>query len=440
MHTILLCGGSGQRLWPLSGRVRSKMFLRLLPAPDGGMESMLERVCRQLDGAGLGDSVLFVAQEDQLDLIRRYTRNRYRVIGEPCKRGTFAAAALGALCLRASGTAAPGDTVCVAPADAFAGDDFFALFRRLPDALSGSQAELALLGIRPTHPSNQYGYIVPAGQTGESYAPVLSFEEKPEPARAGELIRRHALWNCGVFAFRLSFMLSRLEGMGLPADYSAFMSLYPALALESFDKEVAERSRSAVVLRHDGEWRDLGSWETLTSVLPGPVTGKGGIWGDCRDTHIINELSIPLHVIGLSGIVAVGSPDGILVTGKKEADAVKAVAQHVRGEPLSGETGWGSYRVLDRSAHEAGFILTLKLSLLPGHGLPETACPYAGKRWTIVSGRGEVVRNGTAATAQAGDTFEIARGDRHGLTSLASMTVIEVRTGQCGDNDEIYPF
>lgn len=436
-HTILLCGGSGQRLWPLSGAIRSKMFLNLLPAPGGGTESMIGRVCRQLDQAGLGDSALFVTHKDQQALVRRYTGGGYPVIGEPHKRGTFTAAALGVLHLYAGGTAKPEDTICVAPADMFADDDFFRLFHQFTDVLATSGAELALLGTRPARPSDQYGYIVPGPDIAGAYAPVIAFEEKPTRPRAEELLRAAALWNCGVFAFRLSFMLSQLQQMGLPAELKAFADCYPGLPVLSFDKEVAERTSSAVVLRHEGEWRDLGSWAALSAELQQPVTGVGGIWGESADTAIVNELNIPLHVIGVPGIVAVASHDGILVAGKHEANAIKEIMQLNAAVPGYGESSWGSYTVLDRTAGGPQQILTIKLSILPDCELPETTCHYR-KHWHIVSGYGEILRNGHYAAAHPGDFFTINPGEQHGIKAHTAMELIELRMPGEADEKPIY--
>lgn len=438
MHTILLCGGSGQRLWPLSNRIRSKMFLKLLPAPDGGTESMIGRVCRQLDHCGLGESVLFVTHQDQIALTRRHTRNGYPVIGEPSKRGTFTAAALGALYLHSTGTAKPEDTIVIAPADMYADEGFFHLFHQFTDILADSGADLVLLGTRPAHPSDQFGYIVPGRGSTPVYSPVMSFEEKPDPSRAEELIRANALWNCGVFACSLRFLLSQLEQMGLPAELGAFTDLYPGFPVRSFDQEVAEKNSKAVVLRHEGEWRDLGSWETLTGQLPGPVMGKGGIWEDCRHTHIVNELNIPLHVIGVSDIIAVGSPEGILIAGKKEANSIKEILQESPEEPSYVETEWGSFTVLDRSANGSELVLTIQLSLLPHHEIQEMPCRHSRKSWMIVSGEGEVIQNDVAAPAKAGDTFTISRGETHGVKASGALRLIELRIVDAEDDRAVY--
>lgn len=414
------------------------MFLKLLPAPDGGTESMIGRVCRQLDHCGLGESALFVTHMDQIALTRRYTRNGYHVIGEPAKRGTFTAAALGALHLYSAGKAKPEDTLIIAPADMYADEGFFQLFHQFADILADSGAELVLLGTRPTHPSDQFGYIVPGTGNSSAYSPVISFEEKPDVPRAEELIREHALWNCGVFATSLRFMLSQLEQMGLPAEFTAFAELYPGLPVRSFDKEVAEKSSKAVVLRHDGEWRDLGSWDSLTGQLSSSVIGEGGIWGDCSQTHIVNELNIPLHVIGVPGIVAIGSPEGILIAGKKEANAIKEILRDIADEPYYGETKWGSFTVLDRTINDSGVILTLKLSLLPQQDMPKRPCRHTSKSWMILSGHGEVVLNGLAVAARAGDIFTIARGEHHGIKASDTMELIELRVADEMDEKAVY--
>ncbi|QUL58335.1 NTP transferase domain-containing protein [Paenibacillus tritici] len=439
MHTILLCGGSGQRLWPLSGSIRSKMFLQLLPAPDGGTESMLGRVCRQLAHAGLDESLLLVAHQEQAALTQRYTGSRYPVIGEPCKRGTFTAAALGALHLLAAGKAQPEDIVCIAPADMFADDGFFRQFHQFEDILAASQAELLLLGTGPAYPSEQYGYIVPAQGDSGVYAPVLSFAEKPDVAGARELMRQQALWNCGVFASRLSFLLEHLERLGLPAESAALTALYPGLPVRSFDKEVAERSTRAVVVRHEGEWSDLGSWDTLTDRLPSQVIGEGGLWGECGNSQLINELGIPLHVIGVPGIVAVASPDGILIAGRKEANLIKDILMENSAKEMRyGETGWGSYTVLDRESGGPGVVITVMLTLLADHDISERVCPHSAKTWMIVSGHGEVSVNGHASAAAAGGSYTIARGQRHTVRAFSPMKLIEVRISEADDDGKDY--
>ncbi|WP_379134258.1 sugar phosphate nucleotidyltransferase [Paenibacillus sp. sgz500958] len=439
MHTILLCGGSGQRLWPLSNRIRSKMFLNLLPAPEGGAESMIGRVCRQLNNTGIGESALFVTHQEQLGLTQRYTKGDFPVLGEPYKRGTFTAAALGAVYLHSTGKADLRDTLCVAPADMYADDEFFRLFHEFRDILAASKADIALLGTRPTHPSDQYGYIVPGNKNSMGYSPVLRFEEKPNPERAQALIQQNALWNCGVFAFSLSFILTYLKAAGLPTEYDAFTALYPELPVRSFDKEVVEQNSNTVVLRHTGVWQDLGSWDSLTEQLSSTIVGNGSVSGCSRNTHIVNELNTPIHVIGVSDIVAIGSADGVLIANKAKANEIKEVMGSPAKCPWYGETYWGSYCILDCAATGVEDVITLKLTLLPGHSMQEMVCEHRQKIWTVLNGFGEFRLNGSVMPVQAGEVISISRGDRHGMIAGTSMELTEVRFGDKLAAQAVYP-
>ncbi|MCL6604912.1 MAG: mannose-1-phosphate guanylyltransferase [Paenibacillus sp.] len=438
MHTLFLCGGSGQRLWPLSNPIRSKMFLELLPAPDGGLESMIGRVCRQLTQQGLGESALFITHQDQTGLTRRYTKDCYPVIGEPWKRGTFTAAALGSLHLYSTGKAKLDDTICVAPADMFADDNFFNHFHAFPNILKASQADIALLGTRPTYPSDQYGYILPGLAATTEYTPVERFEEKPDPARAQLLIQQNALWNCGVFAFSLEFMLSYLRQIGLPIDYDEFIAVYPQLPVRSFDKELVERTAKLAVIRHEGDWRDLGSWDTLTEQLRNPIVGKGGLSGETSNTNIINELDVPLYVIGVSNIVAIASPDGVLVANKVQANEIKEIIGSHSTHPFYGETQWGSYCILDKTGSEENVVITLKLTILPDHNTRDLCSQYSSKIWTVLAGSGEVILDGSVHPARIGDIFTVAKGVIHEIRAFTDMEWIEVRIGTASKDEAIY--
>jgi mannose-1-phosphate guanylyltransferase len=400
---------------------------------------MIERLSRQLRSKGLEQSALFVTSKDQSGLTRRYTGNQYPVIGEPFKRGTFTAAALGAVYLHSSGQAGLDETICVAPADMYADDTFFEQFRSFPEILQASKADIALLGTRPTHPSDQYGYIVPAlTETSSAYTSVIRFEEKPSKTRAEALIDEHAMWNCGVFAFSLRFMLRYLDQIGWPTDYDSFMDSYSTLPILSFDKEVVERSKSVVVIRHEGEWHDLGSWASLTGKLTDTVIGKGGIRGESGNTNIVNELDVPLYVLDVPDIVAVASPDGILISHKETANAIKEIVGVSATYPAYGETIWGNYSVLDHSTGGSNHVLTIKMTLLPGKNTGELISQHSSKVWTVVSGHGEVRYNGSIYCAHAGEVFTIAAGESHEVQAVSAMVFIEIRMGRLMEDRALY--
>ncbi|ALP38865.1 mannose-1-phosphate guanylyltransferase [Paenibacillus sp. IHB B 3084] len=435
MRIVLLCGGAGKRLWPLSNDIRSKLFLRLLPAPDGQKESMLGRVYRQLTVAGLDASALLLAHRNQVNLAFRHTESRLPVLGEPAKRGTFTAAALAAAYLHTRGTGL-NEILCIAPADMFAGENFFQSVAGLPDLLLDSGADLAMLGTRPSHPSDQYGYIVPDQEITRahkaSYALVARFTEKPDRIGAQQLISQGALWNCGIYAFTLRYMLSCMKRCNLPLNDKELRAMYDDLPIRSFDEEVAEHAEHAVVLPYDGEWCDIGSWQALTEQLGSRVIGRGQISGPAQGTHIVNELPYPLHVIGVENIIAAASPDGILIAAKSYAHAIKEQLGALPLYPMHGETAWGSYRVLDEFDHRSlNDILAIRLTVLPDQRLNGRIHGSGLKVWTIVSGRGEVMLNGERFSAASGSVFSIPTDTYHTVRASldTSLELIEVRLG-----------
>ncbi|MEK3792214.1 sugar phosphate nucleotidyltransferase [Paenibacillus sp. FSL R7-0204] len=330
MKLVLLSGGSGTRLWPLSSSIRSKQFLQVLPAPGGGRESMLQRIWRQLSAAGLDHEVYIATSSGQEMLIRKQLRTAPRVIIEPRRRDTFPAVSLASAYLYSVENIPPEETVIVLPVDAYVNDEFFFKLAELDRALRQSGAEVALLGAKPDGPSGKYGYIVPVPSSAAAgkpenpaYVPVDCFVEKPEKKAAEALLKQQAMWNCGIFAFRLCDLLSRLEAAGYPKDYAELQRQYHRLPKSSFDVEVLEgNSRLICVPYHQG-WKDLGTWNTLSEELASSVLGWGQVSADSRNCQIVNELDIPVMLVGLDDVIVAAGPGGILVARKDAADHLK---------------------------------------------------------------------------------------------------------------------
>ena len=192
-----------------------------------------------------------------------------------------------------------------------------------------SGADLALIGGKPIYPTEKYGYIIPNTKKEQrgtaSCLPVQYFVEKPKESQAKLLIQQGALWNCGVFAFQLKYLLTLIRDKGYSVDYEKLASSYDQLPDISFDYEVVEKAKAnrVVVFPYHGEWKDLGTWNTLTEEIGINRYGRGMISEDCINTHVINELNIPVKVIGLSNIVVVCSPQGILVSDKAASSQIK---------------------------------------------------------------------------------------------------------------------
>jgi mannose-1-phosphate guanylyltransferase len=428
---VLLSGGSGKRLWPLSNDARSKQFLKVLQDDKGQAESMVQRVWRQLAKAGLADSSFIATSKSQVDMIQSQLGACVTVIVEPERRDTFPAIALAASYIYSVEKAPLDEVVVVLPVDPYVEDEFFAAVKGLADVLTESQADLALLGVSPTFPSVKYGYIVPC--EGEGDKPTLKvshFREKPSEVQAAELIQQQALWNCGVFAFKLGTIIALLQEKGLPTEHAELLSQYSSLPKISFDYEVVEKAKNIVALKYNGYWKDLGTWNTLTEEMRNPIIGKGIVCKDSINTHLINELDIPITVLGLSDIVVAASPDGILVTDKDSSPKVKELVASLEQRPMYEERRWGWYKVLDHAKFAHGDeVLTKRIGIHAGKNLSYQVHAQRMEVWTIIKGEGEFALDGVIYPVKAGDVLSIPNGTKHGVKAITELEIIEVQTG-----------
>ncbi|OBZ10640.1 hypothetical protein A8L34_18830 [Bacillus sp. FJAT-27264] len=431
MRIVLLSGGSGKRLWPLSNEIRSKVFLKLLRSETGVMESMLQRMCKELDRVGLLSSSCIVTHESQVDITFSHVGEGIPVLGEPQKRGTFTAVALAASYFYSVLGASPEETVVVLPADAYADSSFFQLLRRFPDVLREGAAEIALIGSVPRSPSAEFGYIVPqAGSPDEGYYHVDRFVEKPDPVTAQKLIAQQALWNCGVFACSLSFLLNSLSERGIGWVYEGLLESYDGLPRESFDREVLEHSRHTVVIPYSGSWSDLGSWDSLSVHLEHQVTGKGSVSPDAQQTYLVNELSMPVHVIGLTGAIVAAGPDGILVADKSRASEIKTVLGSSYSVPRYEETRWGTSIILDdNSSNDGPVTVTRKLQIHPGKQTEYHFHHRISEVWTVTEGTGKYILDGIEYALSTGDIVQIPAGVGHAIQAMTTLTLIQIETG-----------
>jgi mannose-1-phosphate guanylyltransferase len=431
MQLVLLSGGSGKRLWPLSNDSRSKQFLKVLENRDGQLESMVQRVWRQLNEVGLSDSAVVATSKPQLDMIQSQLGHHIPIIVEPERRDTFPAIALAATYLYSIQGVSLNEVVVVLPVDPYVEDEFFRKVNELDKCLINSKADLALLGVTPSYPSEKYGYIVPENYTEKhSFFKVSHFKEKPNEKQAHELINLRALWNCGVFAFRLNFIISLLTQKGLPIHYEELLKKYNQLPKISFDYEVVEKAEHIIALPYDGQWKDLGTWNTLTEEMDTLLIGKGIISEDSKNTHLINELDIPITVLGLSNVVVAASPDGILVSEKSASPRIKELAIDFDQRPMFEERRWGWYRVLDYTKFEKGNeVLTKRIGVYAGKNLSYQLHYKRSEVWTIISGEGEFVLNDEIIFVKPGSVLQIPVSAKHGIKAITDLEFIEVQTG-----------
>lgn len=432
MKIVLLSGGSGKRLWPLSNDSRSKQFLKVLKGADGRLESMVQRVWGQLGEAGLRQHAYVATSKPQVEIIYSQLGGDIRLIVEPERRDTFPAIALSSAYLYSVEGVSPGETVVVMPVDPFVDIAFFRQLHQLEDALNRSGADLALIGVKPTYPAEKYGYILPQPDdgAGRPFAAVRSFREKPDAAEAAELIRQGALWNCGVFAFKLDFLINILLSYDYPIHYDEMRKRYDRLPKISFDYEVAEKATRVAVVRYDGDWKDLGTWNTLTEQIETPLIGKGVIADGAVNAHVINELDVPVALLNVSNVIVAASPDGILVADKASSPRIKEVMKHSDQRPMYEERRWGRYRVLDYAVYPDGREgLTKRIFVAAGKNWSYHYHHFRDEVWTVVSGRGEAVVDGRRFAVSAGDVVTIPKASRHSLRAEEDTELIEVQTG-----------
>lgn len=431
MKLVLLSGGSGKRLWPLSNDARSKQFLKVLENKENNLESMVQRVWRQLKSVELANSSVIATSKSQVDMINSQLSSEASLIVEPNRRDTFPAIALAASYIYTIQKASLDEVIAILPVDPYVDDQFFTRVKDLEEAVQRSDAQIALIGVSPTYPSSKYGYIVPISEKGSrEYRRVSRFTEKPSEEQAASLIEDGALWNCGVFAFKLGYVISILEEKGLPTDYEELLKQYGTLPKISFDYEVVEKTKDIVVLPYNGYWKDLGTWNTLTEEMATSQIGKGVISTDSENVHLINELDIPITVLGSSNLIVAASPDGILVSDKDASPRIKELVGEFDNRPMYEERRWGWYRVLDYTKLEEGKeVLTKRIGISAGKNLSYQLHDYRDEVWTIIKGKGEFILNGELRTIEAGDVLQIKSGEKHAVKAVTDLEIIEVQTG-----------
>ena len=440
MQVILLSGGLGKRLWPLSNSARCKQFLQLLQAPDGKKESMVQRVVRQIEESSLDASVTVVYSASQHDSIEIQLGSKVVSVIEPERRHTFPAIALATAHLAMEQGCSRDEVVVVVPSDTYAEADYYDTIAHMVALVERDAADLVLMGISPTRPSTKFGYVVP-GDVKEGYMSVSRFTEKPDKQGAKELLAQGAYWNAGVFAFRLGYLMDIVEQYIQADNFLDFRGSYGKLPKISFDYEVAEVCNSIVLVPYKGGWKDLGDWNTLVGELPTATMGHVVLGEDAKDTAVINELSLPVVCDGVSNIVVAAGHDGILVCGRDSSEYIKQYIDPIHMRPMFEERRWGTYRVLDDSRYADGsHSLTKSITLHPGKYISYQIHHHRTEVWTFVEGEGLFVLDGEVRRVKAGDTVIIPVEHYHSIRALTELTFIEVQMGNPLIEEDIERF
>ncbi len=424
MNIVLLSGGSGKRLWPLSNDVRSKQFIKIFKNEDGTYESMLQRMYRQIKKIDPNAVITIATSKTQVSAIRNQLGEDAGVSVEPCRMDTFPAIALASSYLMDVEGVSGDEPVVICPVDPYVEEDYFKALKDLSEQAAKGEANLVLMGVEPTSPSERYGYIIP--MTCEHTSFVSAFREKPTSGEAAEYIKQGALWNGGVFACRLDYVLEKAHELIDFTDHRDLFDKYDTLTRISFDYAVVEKEKKIQVQRFSGKWKDLGTWNSLTAAMEDKVVGKGILDESCSGVSIVNEMDVPVLAMGLTDVIISASPDGILVSDKESSSHIKPFVDGMVQQIMFAEKSWGSYRVMDV---EAG-SMTIKVTLNEGNSMNYHSHRNRDEIWVVLSGEGTTIVDGMEQSITAGDVITMSAGCRHTVIARTELKLIEVQLGR----------
>lgn len=423
MNIILLSGGSGKRLWPLSNDVRSKQFIKIFKDNDGNYESMVQRMYHSIKKIDKNANITIATSKSQVSELINQLGDYINLSIEPTRRDTFPAIALATAYLHDVMNVSKDEAVIVCPVDPYVEDDYFYALEKLYNLAKDGKANLTLMGMKPTYPSEKYGYIMP--ETKDFVSLVSGFKEKPTEDKAKEYIKAGALWNAGIFAYKIGYVLEITHKLIDFSDYYDLFNKYDTIKKISFDYAVVENEKSIQVMRFNGLWKDLGTWNTLTEAMNETALGNVILNETCSNVKAINDLDIPLVCMGLENLIVVSSPEGILVTTPDDSAHIKPIVEKLDSKIKYAEKSWGKYQVIDFNDTS----ITAKIVLNSGHQMSYHSHKRRDEVWTIVSGNGIAIVDGMSQHVHSGDVITIEAGCRHTLIAETNMQIIEVQLG-----------
>lgn len=430
MQIVLLSGGSGKRLWPLSNESRSKQFLELLDYKNK-KESMVERIYRQLCETYSDCDFTVSTSITQKHMVQTQMSNNVDIVSEPARRNTYPAIMLVSSYLYYEKKVDLEEPIIIMPIDPYVEKEYFEKFNSMYNAVKNNECNICLLGVEPTYPSSKFGYIIPDENDN-----VLEFKEKPNEEIAKEYIAKKGLWNCGVFCIKLKYLINILKENLECNSYEDVYNNFEKLEKLPFDIKVVEKEKKIKVIRYSGMWKDLGTWNTLTEEIKSNTIGNVILGENCTNTHIINELNIPIIGLGLKDIVVAASPDGIFVSDKQKSSYNKQYVDQLDERVKYEERQWGKYTVLDENKN----MLVKNLYINKGKSLSYQRHAYRDEVWTIVTGEGFFVLDGEERKVKPNDVLYIPKHSMHSIKATKEIELVEVQLGSNFVEEDIERF
>lgn len=402
MNIVLLSGGAGQRLWPLSNSIRSKQFVKFFKTDNGVYESMVQRICRQIKNVDDKCNITIATCKSQVPYIKNQLSQQVGICVEPSRRNTFPAIALVSSYLHEVEHLDLDEVVVVCPIDPYVNDDYFKEIHKLVEQSKTSSANILLLGINPDSPSTKFGYIIPESKT--KFSKVQEFIEKPSEDLAKKYISKGALWNGGVFAFKLNYILQKVREFVEYDNYKDLYNKYDILPKISFDYAILEKEPNIEVQKYSGTWKDVGTWDSLTKVLYNNTIGEQIYLNDnCKNLFVMNELQKPIICMGLKNIIVSASQDGVLISDINESEKIKPYVDKLNNYILNVEKKWGNYSILEISNE----YIVIKRRIKNECIISYSHVKVKNSSLSIVSGKGAMIVNGELNSLNIGDSVKI---------------------------------
>ena len=461
LQPVILAGGSGTRLWPLSRELYPKQFLKLI-----GDRTMLQHTLARLDGL-THEAPVIVCNEEHRFVVAEQCRlegiEPASIVLEPARRSTAPAVALAALRAIRGGS---DPLLLVLAADAHVGDeDAFRAAVRRAMPFAEEHGRLMVFGARPTSPEPGYGYIRRGAASADPcVAEVAEFTEKPSKAVAERYVAEGGYtWNCGMFLFRASTYLDELRtfrpdivqactaavahesrDLGFVRPGKAFLDC----GADSVDYAVMERTAKAMVVATDMGWADIGSWDALAAVAARDDAGntvRGDVIALDTRNSVLRSSDRLVAVLGLRDVVLVETPDAVLAADRNRAQDVKALVDAMeaacRTEHRLHTTAYRPWGHAETIKDGAGFLVK-RITVSPGESLSLQLHRLRAEHWVVVRGQAEVTRGDKQFTLRPDESTYIPVGTRHRLANPGPepLVVIEVQVGETLSEDDIVRF
>jgi mannose-1-phosphate guanylyltransferase / mannose-6-phosphate isomerase len=466
---VILCGGSGTRLWPLSRTGFPKQFLCLT-----GNDSLFQQAAQRL--AGLGNvqiqiaAPLIVTGEDHRFLASEQLREAGITLGtallEPVGRNTAPALTLAALAATQNGQ---DPVLVVTPADQTVVNNA-AFTTALQQAIhAAADGTIVILGVKPTQPETGYGYIQAIQQPGSAAHTVLRFVEKPNLGTAQQYLQEGGyFWNAGMFVLKASVWLKALEQFRpdiLQATQAAWANKkkdgsfvrpgkaeFAATLAESVDYAVMEYCPGSAfpikMVPLDAGWSDLGAWDAVWNVLPKDAQGNAHV-GDVltynSSNNLVHTTSRLVSLVGVQDLVVVETPDAVLVASKACSQDVKHIVSQLTTQKREEQTlhrkvhrPWGWYDSID----EGGRFKVKRIQVKPGASLSLQKHHHRAEHWIVVKGTAEITNGSLVLTLTENQSTYIPLGEVHRLANPGTipLEIIEVQSGSYLGEDDIVRF